>query len=320
MLQNIPVWLNHKLFIPALAVLLVVTACEDGGENNTSQKKSLVTTLADTKDLSLFYTLAAKAEVSSKLSNPRLLYTVFAPSDEAIEAYLDANNINSINDLSSPEVENLVLNHIAESAYSINVLGNSTISNLANNELSFDVEDINTDEDADPIFEYTINKGVKVSEENILAPNGYIHVVDAVISFSETLPLLNQRLVAEGELSLIAEQFARPALAALLAELKNEEGSLTVFIPTNTAITNFLTANNLSSLNEVDDATLLSLLQNHIIAGTYAPADWIEGDYATLGSQQISITTNGGIQANGISTNATIEAANGFVYTIDEVL
>lgn len=97
---------------------------------------------------------------------------------------------------------------------------------------------------------------------------------------------------------------------------------ITVFAPTNDAFENLLDAIGQSSLNDIPDDVLRDILEYHVVAGTVRSNQLSNGDVTTAGGEKISVNTANGVTLNGTAsvTTADVEASNGVVHLIDEVL
>lgn len=136
---------------------------------------------------------------------------------------------------------------------------------------------------------------------------------------------------------------ANPNLSSLVAALEkaelagtlNTSGSYTVFAPTNTAFTAFLTANGYANLNAVPVPALKELLLNHVLSTKVKSTEIVTGYVKTLakGSASASntismylekgsgVTINGGVTNGGATvTTADIEASNGIIHVVDGVI
>jgi uncharacterized surface protein with fasciclin (FAS1) repeats len=107
-------------------------------------------------------------------------------------------------------------------------------------------------------------------------------------------------------------------------------GSFTVFAPTNTAFSNFLSANGFTSLDDVPVATLREVLLNHVVEGTNLSTNLTTGYVKTLGKGAASstntlsmyINVSSSVMLNGISTvtTADIMADNGVIHEVNTVI
>ena len=115
-----------------------------------------------------------------------------------------------------------------------------------------------------------------------------------------------------------------------LAETLNQEGSYTVFAPTNDAFMDFLDANGFESLDDVPLTTLTQVLLNHVVSGTNLSSGLTTGYFKTLATGSASstntlsmfINTASGVRLNGVSsvTSADIIADNGVIHVVDAVI
>ena len=117
---------------------------------------------------------------------------------------------------------------------------------------------------------------------------------------------------------------------ANLAETLDQEGSYTVFAPTNEAFMNFLDDNGFESLDDVPLPTLTQVLLNHVVNGTNLSSGLTTGYVKTLATGSASstntlsmfINTASGVRLNGVSsvTTADIIADNGVIHVVDAVI
>ncbi len=119
--------------------------------------------------------------------------------------------------------------------------------------------------------------------------------------------------------SLVAALTKYPDLVTTL----NGSGSFTVFAPTNDAFTALLATIGQTSIDDVPEDVLKSLLQYHVItSGTVLSTQLAAGNVATANGENIAVTTSGGIRLNGNTqvTTADVRATNGVVHIVDQVL
>jgi transforming growth factor-beta-induced protein len=120
------------------------------------------------------------------------------------------------------------------------------------------------------------------------------------------------------ELSILVDAI----VAADLVGVLSSDGPFTVFAPTNAAFQKL----DPETLNTIigNPALLTSLLQYHVVAGEVMSGDLSTGPVQTLLSgQTVAVDVSGGmVTLNGSSnvTSADVEASNGVIHVIDEVL
>lgn len=119
--------------------------------------------------------------------------------------------------------------------------------------------------------------------------------------------------------SLVAALTKYPDLVTTL----NGSGNFTVFAPTNDAFTALLATIGQTSIDDVPEDVLKSLLQYHVItSGTVLSTQLAAGNVATANGENIAVTTSGGIRLNGNTQviTADVRATNGVVHIVDQVL
>lgn len=136
---------------------------------------------------------------------------------------------------------------------------------------------------------------------------------------------------ANPELSNLVAALEKADLAATL----NTSGSYTVFAPTNTAFSAFLSAKGYANLNDVPVAALKEILLNHVLSTKVKSTEIATGYVKTLAkggasaSNTISmylekgtgVTINGGKTNGGAAViTADIEASNGIIHVVDGVI
>lgn len=110
--------------------------------------------------------------------------------------------------------------------------------------------------------------------------------------------------------------------AAGLAETLSAEGPYTVFAPTNEAF-EALPAGLLDELLKPENKEVLTqILTYHVVAGEVMSADIEPGDVPTVEGEDLTIAvTDGTVTVNGATVEAAdVEASNGVIHVIDEVL
>jgi uncharacterized surface protein with fasciclin (FAS1) repeats len=316
---------RYLLLAFSLGSSLLFSSCEDGGADAASPEPTLLEDLSEQPQLSSFeaalhldsinYAGSSSPTYSERIGNRRVTYTVFAPSDEAVNAWLLTNNLSSLNDLEKEQLHQFVGNHILQSAYVSSVLGSGELITLSGQTIGFSTE---TDENNKVV--YFVNDSIEYVASDILSANGYIHIVDEVLTFPAANRPLGQRLAELNEFRTLAEQLARPAVKSLLDSLQNNNLAFTLFAPTNEALANFAQQNNLSSASELTDSAFSVVLRSHILEGSIAELDFNQGDYIALSDSVLQVTTDPVLMINGVEPTATYRAGNGIIYAVPQVI
>lgn len=111
----------------------------------------------------------------------------------------------------------------------------------------------------------------------------------------------------------------------------NNEGTFTLFAPTNAAFDNFLTLNGFTDINAVPVATLKEILLNHVIGDVKTvldlpPSGYIKtlakGNAAATNTLSLYVNKSNGIVLNGVSEviSENALARNGIVHIVDGVI
>jgi uncharacterized surface protein with fasciclin (FAS1) repeats len=169
------------------------------------------------------------------------------------------------------------------------------------------------------------NGGATVTDADIMARNGVIHVVNHVID----LPTVTNHAIANPQFSILVQALTRadqPDFAGILSGSQN--APFTVFAPTNDAFGSVLTELELSGLAQIPQATLENVLKYHVVTGTNVLAANLQDnmEVTTFQGEKLTVNLEGGAKitdANGrISTiTATdVQASNGVVHVINKVL
>jgi transforming growth factor-beta-induced protein len=128
--------------------------------------------------------------------------------------------------------------------------------------------------------------------------------------------------IAQGQSNLTSLVTALTKYPDLVSALSGT-GNFTVFAPTNEAFTQLLSTIGQTSIDNVPEDVLKSLLQYHVVAsGAVFSTQLAAGNVVTANTESIAVTIAGGIRLNGTTQviTADVEAANGVVHIVDQVL
>ena len=275
------------------------------------------------------------------LSDPNANVTVFAPTDAAFTAALEALGLTAEELLADTETLNRVLAyHVVPGAYdaaSVVALDGALIGTYLNESaLTISVEG-----DAVMVDDAT------VVAADVMASNGVVHVIDSVLLPPEPMEMSGD-MMAEPTMSIAetvvaATESDAPQFATLLAAVAAADpivldsltnyGPYTVFAPTDEAFAAALEALGLTAEELLADTeTLTAILAYHVVPGKFSAETVVaaagsmmdEGvNVATLLSgTTVSITTDGtNVYVNDATVIATdVFATNGVIHVIDSVI
>ena len=233
-------------------------------------------------------------------------FTVFAPTDQAFtDAGID------LAALDTPEgkqtLSDILLYHVVPSSVPSSAVTDCMLADAANTQpLSF-----------------TVGNGVMVNDANVIqadvmASNGIIHVIDKVLTPSDTprdIPRTAQCTGAHDSLVAAVIQ------AELLTTLQGE-GPFTVFAPTDQAFTD--AGIDLAALDTPEGKqTLSDILLYHVVASevpSSAVTDCLSAD--TVNTNPLSFTVDdSGVMVNSATVvTPDVQTSNGVIHVIDKVL
>ena len=250
-------------------------------------------------------------------------FTIFAPSNAAFSTFLQANGFASLNDVPVPALKEILLNHVLAARVTSAEINTGYVSTLAKGAAS-NSRNLS-------MFINKSSSGVKingvanVTTADIIATNGVIHKVDAVIG----LPTVVTHALANPNFSTLVTALTRPDMPNFVGILGGTASSpFTVFAPTNGAFGSLLTELSLSGLGAIPKETLESVLKYHVVAGANVASSDLTNNMSvmTFEGSSFTITTTGGakiIDGKNRTTNiilTDVQCSNGIIHAIDKVL
>jgi len=238
-------------------------------------------------------------------------FTVFAPTDDAFLALAAALNASAEDLLALPELADILLYHVVGgTALSSDLADGQTIATLNGAEVTVTINDAG-------IF---INDA-QVTVADIIADNGVVHVIDAVLIPPTSEPTGTVvDIVVNSEVHNLLEA---AVLEADLAETLSGEGPFTVFAPTDDAFIALAEALTLAPEDLLALPELADILLYHVVGATALSSDLSDGQtVVTLNGADVTVTINeAGIFINDAQVIvADLVATNGVVHVIDAVL
>jgi len=315
--------MNYLKKISLVLTLLITTiSCSNDDDNTvTTQPQNIVEIALETPNLtSLVAALtAADGDLVTVLQGDGP-FTVLAPTNDAFTAFLSANGFNTLEDVPTDVLTQILLNHVIMADVVANDLitsGAGYTNTLAtgpnNNALSLY---FNTSDGV------TFNGVSTVTQADIEATNGTIHIVDAVIG----IPTVVTFAVADPSFSTLVTALTDLTPATDFVSTLEGEGPFTVFAPTNEAF---------SALPAIpEEEALTQVLLYHVVGGNVTSSDLTnpgETTAETLQGDSITITLPG---SEGTIANVTdasgasdigivavdVQAGNGVIHVLNKVM
>ena len=168
-----------------------------------------------------------------------------------------------------------------------------------------------------------LNGVAKVTTADVMASNGVIHVVDAVIN----LPTVVTHATANANFTSLVGALTKAGQPNFVSIL-SAAGPFTVFAPTNDAFTALNTELAPGGIAGVSTANLTKVLQYHVVSGNILAASLTEGQIvSTLQTPQtFTVQLAGGAKikdaSNRISTIVAtdVQCSNGVIHVLNKVL
>jgi uncharacterized surface protein with fasciclin (FAS1) repeats len=273
-----------------------------------------ITNLAvNTPNLSILVQALTKADLATTLKGNGS-FTVFAPTNAAFTKFLSDNGYANLEAVPTAALKEILLNHVVSGAVkSTELVNNSYIKTLAKgassatNTLSMYVNTTNG---------VLLNGVSKVTtSKDIIASNGVIHIVDAVIG----LPTIVTHAGANANFSQLVSLLSTQGLVSTLGASTNSP--FTVFAPVNTAFTPAI----LEVYGGLDSNKKTEVLKYHVVGGANVLANAIpSGNITTLQGQVFTITgtaiDDAGTTVNKKIIITDVQCSNGVIHAIDGVL
>ena len=241
-----------------------------------------------------------QADLLSTLQGPGP-FTVFAPTDQAFsDAGINLADLNSVE--GKAILSDILLYHVVSSEVPSSAVTDCMSADAANGQpLSF-----------------TVGNGVMVNDANVtiadvVSSNGIIHVIDKVLTPSDTPNDIPRTAQCTG----IHDTLVTAVIQGGLLGTLQSEGPFTVFAPTDQAF-----ADAGIDLAAVSQSDLADILTYHVVSGAVpstAVTECMSAD--TVNGNPLSFTVSGGVMVNDANvTLADVNTSNGVIHVIDKVL
>ena len=255
-------------------------------------------------------------------------FTVFAPTDEAFAAALEALGLTADELLADTETLTAILTyHVVPGkvpAADVLTLDGQSVATVNGAEVMISV-------DGDTVM---VNDAT-VTAVDVEASNGVIHVINSVLLPPAEEAMEEEAMEEEAAPGTIVDvavangsftTLVAAVEAAGLVETLSSDGPFTVFAPTDEAFAAALEALGLTADELLADTeTLTAILTYHVVPGKVLAADVLTLDgksVATVNGAEVEISVDGDIvMVNGATVTAVdVEASNGVIHVIDSVL
>ena len=181
---------------------LVFVSCDDDDDEMPNSGKNIVEIAAATEDLSTLVTAINAANLGPTLSGPGP-FTVFAPTNAAFEK-LDPETLNTI--IATPSLlTSLLQYHVVSGEVFSSDLSNGPVGTLLSG------QSIDVDLSGGMV---TLNGSSKVTEADIDASNGVIHIIDEVLIPEDfSAQTIVQIAASDPNFSILVSALSKPELS-----------------------------------------------------------------------------------------------------------
>lgn len=144
-----------------------------------SAESSIASVAAATPALSTLLAAVKAANLTEKLSDPKLKTTLFAPTNDAFAAYLSANNLTAAQLLASPDLKWILKNHFVKKA----AIKSTELTNGAVVKSWLPGANLTIDLSKPGVVAVKSDSGsvAKVTTADVPAGAAIVHLVDAVL-------------------------------------------------------------------------------------------------------------------------------------------
>ena len=291
-----------------IAALLTTTACDDDDDEGTPPQ-NIVTLASDNSNLSTLVSALTKyPDLVSTLSGTGS-FTVFAPTNTAFQNVLTAIGQSSIDDIPEDVLKTILQYHVVASEVKSTQLTDGPVETVQGEDITVSVGS-----------GVKLNGSVNVTQADVDASNGVVHVVDAVLVPPSIVPIVG---------TIVAPAYFNKNFTTLIAAVKAASPTVlqtllnsstkTLFAPTNAAFA----AAGIAAFPAAD--VLNTVLTYHVLSGEVFADDITSGSSSATTVQGSKIYLSKGTQGlfiNGTTqvTTADIEGSNGVVHVIDRTL
>ncbi len=310
--QNFKEIQRLALIVFLLAMPFVISSCSDDDDDNNTRSKTITKIASETANLSTLYSALQASGLDDALDagGP---FTVFAPSNAAF-AKLDPDELNTI--ISTPSLlTSLLQYHVVAAEVFSDDLANGPVQTL----LSGQTVDVSLAGGG-----VTLNGTSNVTDADIDASNGVIHIIDEVLLPDDFVAQTIVQIAAGNpDFSTLVAALSKPELSDLLAAASDPTSDLTVFAPTNAAFDATLAVLEKESIDDIPVSLLREIVAYHVLGTAVFSNQLTDGAVVEtlLPGESVTVDLTDGVKINGANVVlADVQAVNGVIHALDGVL
>ena len=315
-------WKVKSKILIALVFIIISSCGLDDGNTVPLPETDIIEVAMNDADLSSLVAAVDRANLTATLKSAGP-YTLLAPSNAAFANFLGQAGFASVADVPVETLKQILLNHVI-----LGVLGSGDLAALQKNYL--------VNAAAGPTAGTTLvtyldatdgiqfNGSSKVSKPDVLAANGIIHIVDAVIDLPtiDTFVSVDDNFEdLEAAIDIISPLSALPEMFS-----ESDSGPFTLFAPIGHAFDNLLDTNaDWDSVSDIDETLLTAVVTHHVLEGNVRSSDINSGKaFTTLEGDIINFTSiDGNVEITDGAGNGgaliglfDIQATNGVIHIL----
>lgn len=303
-MKKLSIW---ALAVFALTMPLFLSSCSDDDDDPIMTNTIVDIAASDARFTTLVEALTKAGLVTTlQQAGP---YTVFAPTNAAFNDLFNALGVSGIQDLDAATLTPILLYHVVGA----NVLSTDLSTGFVNS-LSDGAESTKVSIDVDISSGVKLNGSTNVTQADIAADNGTIHVIDAVLLPPDVVDIA----INNSDFNILVEAVVHAGLESTL----RMAGPYTIFAPTDAAFTSFLNGAGVASITDIPSADVAAVLLNHVVSGNIEASEVMTGMVPSLGTNALDITVSGGVTINtNVNVVVTdVQGTNGVIHVIDQVI
>jgi uncharacterized surface protein with fasciclin (FAS1) repeats len=299
-----------------LVFVFAFSSCNDDDDMPPVQEEpNIVEVAASNPNFSTLVGAVQAADLVGTLSGPGP-FTVFAPSNDAFDSFLEDNNLTANQLLAVDNLGEILAYHVLGASVPAASVSPGSVATVSGD--PFFVS-------AAPNGDLWINGNTKIVATDVTASNGIIHVLDYVI----TAPTNNIAEIAIASATSATPEFTQLVAALVRADLAGAftggfEDNLTVFAPTDLAFEALYEALGVDGVDDIPLETLTNVLLYHVVPARAFSQDLRDGaELPTLLEGSTLTVDLGSLQINDsnlVPAALNIHATNGVIHVIDSVL
>ena len=297
--------LNYLLLIALISGTALFTACEkdeDPGMETPMEDPTIADIASENANFSILLEALVSTDLAAAFAGDGD-FTVFAPDNNAFNALFAELGVSGIQDIPAETLKPILLYHVLGESVPSNMISEGYYASMSPAQGRYISMYIGTGNGV------SINGAASVSSADIMASNGVIHAIDAVLLPPTVVDLAVQNGGFQSLVSAVVD-------AGLAETLSDTEGTFTVFAPTDDAF---------AALGGDLPSDLSPILLYHVLGSPVFSGEISSGIISSLnpGDPEIVVeVSESGVMLNGTANviATDIVGSNGVIHVIDQVI